>query len=206
MIRPRAGVAFSLVAQGDQRHDPVARASFAAELGVPSEWAVLRQVHGKQVVEVEEPGEFGDADALFTRQPGLPIAVFTADCAGVVLGATGAVGVAHAGWRGADAGVVAALATAMAEAGAVPRWAAIGPAIGPCCFEVGPEVAARFPEDGSMTTWGTVSVDLVGALERQLGNLELWRAGICTFDNSGCYSHRRDSALERMATVAWLPG
>jgi len=205
MIRPRAGVAFSLAAQGDQRHDLAARAGFASELGVPFDWAVVHQVHGQRVVEVDEAGEFGEADALFTLRPGLPIAVFTADCAAVVLGASSAVGVAHAGWRGAAAGVVPTLAKAMERAGAVPRWAAIGPAIGPCCFEVGPEVAVQFPENVASTSWGTTSVDLPGVVAGQLGDLELWQARVCTFDNLGCFSHRRNSALERMAAVAWLP-
>lgn len=205
MIHPRAGVAFSLAAQGDQRQNLAARTVVSDLLGISPDWATVHQVHGRRVVQVDGAGDFGEADAIFTRQAGLPIAVFTADCAGVVIGASEAVGVAHAGWRGAAGGVVPALLAAMERAGVVPRWAAIGPTIGSCCFEVGPEVAARFPGNVGSTSWGSTSVDLAGALVGQLGNLELWQAGVCTLHDEGSFSHRRNSAVDRMAAVAWVP-
>lgn len=114
-------------------------------------------------------------------------------------------GLAHAGWRGAVAGVVPALATAMIEAGVVPRWAVIGPLIGSCCFEVGPEVADLFGGNVATTSWGTVSVDLGGLLRAQLDSLETWQAGLCTFHDRSCFSHRRNAAAARMASLAWLP-
>jgi YfiH family protein len=205
MIQPRAGVAFSLAASGDLRHDLGARGRFSAELGIPTAWATVRQVHGSQVMEATEAGDLGEADAVFTLQPMLPVAVFTADCAGVVVGGDNGIGIAHAGWRGTVAGVVPTLIGAMVEAGVVPRWASIGPFINPCCFEVGSEVAGLFGDNVATTSWGTVSVDLGRSLQSQLRGLETWQSGLCTFHNRSCFSHRRDANSARMATVAWLP-
>jgi polyphenol oxidase len=205
MIQPRAGVAFSLAAEGDLRNDLAARGEFSGAAGIPTAWATVRQVHGSNVVQAKGAGDLGEADAVFTLVPMLPIAVFTADCAGVVLGADNGVGIAHAGWRGAVAGVVPALAAAMMDAGIVPKWAAIGPFINPCCFEVGPDVAGQFGENVAMTSWGTASVDLGNALQAQLEGLETWQSGLCTFHDRSFFSHRRDATPARMATVAWLP-
>jgi copper oxidase (laccase) domain-containing protein len=141
---------------------------------------------------------------MWTDQPGIPLAVFTADCFGVVLIAPGAVGVAHTGWRGAAAGVVPALAGEMREHGYQPGLAAIGPGIGPCCFEVGPDVASRFPLDVAQTTWGSTSVDLVGAIRRELEDMEVWLSGACTMHQSGLFSHRENRTLLRHATITWV--
>lgn len=207
MIRPPGitSVAFSHATDGDLRSDPIARQAAAAALGISPEWATVSQVHGDRVVEVSGPGEHGPADALFTRIPRLPLAVFTADCAGVVLVAEGAVGVAHAGWRGMAAGVVARLREAMEQAGEPPTMGAIGPAIGPCCFEVGEEVAARFPRHRARTGWGTTSVDLWGAAADQLQGIQVWRADACTRHDPAFHSHRRDATTHRMAALGWLP-
>ena len=131
--------------------------------------------------------------------------MFTADCAGVVLSADEMVGVAHAGWRGAVAGVVPALREAMAVAGGVIAMAHIGPMIGPCCFEVGDDVATQFGPYQATTTWGTKSVDLRRFLADQLRGLEVVVSESCTFHDEANWSHRRAGSPERMATVAWLP-
>ena len=120
---------------------------------------------------------------------GLPLAVFTADCLAVVLEGEGIVGIAHAGWRGLAAGVITG--RALEDAGSPAKAAAIGPAIGSCCFEVGEDVAGRFPEEAATTTWGSPSVDLLAAARAQLAGLELWDAGRCTGHDPGLFSHRR---------------
>lgn len=206
MIRPPGidRVAFTEAADGDQRGDPGARAAVSHALGISGAWATVRQVHGSEVVRATEPGDQGDADGLWTTEPGLPVAVFTADCFGVALLADGAVGVAHAGWRGAKAGVVGHLVEIMENDGFAPKAAAIGPGIGSCCFEVGREVADQFPADHLKTNWGTNSVDLVAVIESQLGGLVSWSAGRCTFHEAGSYSHRRDKTSSRLATIAWV--
>jgi copper oxidase (laccase) domain-containing protein len=132
------------------------------------------------------------------------LAVFTADCFGVVLIAAGAVGVAHTGWRGAAAGVIPALVGEMRRHGHQPHLAAIGPGIGPCCFEVGPDVTGRFPLDVAETTWGSASVDLVGAIRRELEGIEVWLSGACTMHQPGLFSHRQSRTLLRQATITWV--
>jgi len=199
------GVAFTDGGDGDQRNDLTARSAVSSWLGISRQWATLRQVHGTRVVKAGGPGELDEADSIWTEQPGLPLAVFTADCFGVVLLADGAVGVAHAGWRGVSAGVVSRLREEMAGHGHPPRRAAIGPGIGPCCFEVGPEVAERFPADAAETSWGSTSVDLASALRRELDGIDVWVSGACTMHDPGHFSHRHTRTLLRHATIAWIP-
>jgi len=199
-----SGAAFSDASDGDVRGDPGRREGLARRLGIPGEWATLTQVHGSRVIEVHRPGDQGEADAMFTSQSGLPLAIFTADCAGVVIHAPGAIGVAHAGWRGAASGVVEALIIDMRRAGFDPRSAAVGPALGPCCLEVGPEVSACFEGFTASTTWGSPSIDLGKALEAQLDGLAIWLAGNCTLHEPGWFSHRRDRTPARMAAIGWL--
>ncbi len=203
MIRVRSAL-FTEAADGDLRSAADARKAVALAAGIPASWAELRQVHGADVKRVEGPGHFGEGDALWTTDPEVPLAVFTADCAGVVLVAKGAVGVAHAGWRGAVAGVVPALVDVMRTAGHAPIRAIVGPLIAPCCFEVGPEVADLFPGRTAVTTWGTTSVDLRGVIADQLESTPVEFLPGCTRHEMRWLSHRRDRTDSRMATVGWM--
>lgn len=207
MIRPRGfhGTAFGAAPDGDGRRSAASRAAISHALGIPTRWAYVRQVHGPVVVRVEKPGLQGEADAMVTNAPMLPMAVAVADCVPVVLEGDGAAGIAHAGWRGAAAGVVAAVIREMEELGSPAQRAAIGPGIGPCCFEVGPEVAARFDGFVRSTTWGTPSVDLVAALRAQLGGITVWVSPECTYCGEGYHSFRRDRTKQRQVAVAWVP-
>lgn len=206
MIGPpfSGGALFTEAADGDMRDDIDARRRISMDCKIPDQWATARQRHGTAVLQVETAGEAGDGDALWTVKPGVPVAVFTADCFGVVLKASGATGVAHAGWRGVVAGVVAELRQEMTQAGYPPEKAAIGPGIGACCFEVGQEVASRFPSDKSATTWGTLSVDLTSAIESQLDGVDTWVADKCTRHDERWFSHRRDGTPLRQATIGWM--
>jgi YfiH family protein len=195
---------FSTRNDGDLRASRPNRAVFSGRLGITSRWATVRQVHEASVIEARTPGLLGDADGLYTRRAGLPLAVFTADCVPVVLEAPEAVGVAHAGWRGLVRGVVAAVHQAMTAAGTPPVRAAIGPSIGPCCYEVGDDVLEQLGDFASSTTWGTPSVDLWAAATDQLNGLPATRAGECTM-HTGAFSHRREGTEDRMAAVVWVP-
>lgn len=191
-------------ADGDQKN-PTQRVIVSEKLGISSDWATVRQVHGARVVEVAGPGHLeGGADGLFTRTVGLPVAVMAADCAGVVVGGDGGVGVAHAGWRGVADGVVTSLLGTMRSGGVEPTWAAVGPFIGPCCFEVGPDVSRRFVSQRATSRRGMLSVDLGGALAEQLGHVPTWWSERCTVHQPGCFSHRRDRARKRMAAIGWF--
>lgn len=207
MIRPPGfrGVAFTAARHGNLRNDAAARRHVSGQLELPDAWATVDQIHGGVVVEATGAGSLGEADALFTGRSGAPVAVFTADCLAVALEADRGVGIAHAGWRGVVEGVVENLRTAMEVAGLHPLRAAIGPGIGPCCFEVGPEVAARFPASLAITNWGKASVDLPGAVAARLEGLEVWQAGTCTRCSDAYFSHRRNRTASRMAGIGWLP-
>lgn len=206
MMRPPRwdGVVFSQGEDGDLKNDHSARDRLARKLGLTEAWAVVHQVHGNHVIRVSEGGDHGAGDALWSSEPRLPLAVFTADCFGVALLAETAVGVAHVGWRGADLGVARALRQEMAAGGHEPHMAAVGPGIRSCCFEVGTEVAERFPGHVTTTSWGTTSVDLPAVISAELDGLETWHAPACTRHEEGWHSHRRDATTRRMATLAWL--
>ncbi len=193
---------FTESGDGDLRGDLDARLRLSSRLGISDQWAVVDQVHGSDVIDVEAPGNHGPADGLFTEVAHLPLAVFTADCVGVVLMADDAIGVAHAGWRGAATGVVTALRARFESSGRQVRRAVIGPHIRSCCFEVGPEVAERFPEHVAETRWGTTAVDLAGVIGTQLSGIEVQDFSACTHHEDTWFSHRRDSDPRRLASLA----
>jgi len=180
-------------------------------------WTWLHQVHGADVVVVEHPGQHAgaSADAAVTATPGAVLAVTTADCVPLVLVGDGAVGVAHAGWRGLVAGVVGATAAAMADLGAPPRRAVVGPCVRPACYEFGTDdldvVAARFG-DGvrAVTTDGRPALDVaagVRAALAEVGVLDVSDDGTCTAcDAERYWSFRARGEAGRVATVAWIEG
>jgi YfiH family protein len=116
------------------------RARVAVALGVPPEHLLgVKQVHGPVVITAREPWAEGagpQADALVTDVPGLALSVITADCVPVLFCGGGVVGAAHAGWKGALAGVLEATAEAMRALGATEIHAAIGPCIQQASYEV----------------------------------------------------------------------
>jgi YfiH family protein len=207
MIRPPgfAGAAFGTAESGDLRRDGDRRAHVAKELGIPADWAYLNQVHGATVRHAERPGNMGAGDAIFSLSPEVPVLVATADCVPVILEADTAVAVVHAGWRGAAAGVLPKTLRVLRAAGHEPLRAAIGPAIGPCCYEVGEEVAASFAGFRSSTTWGAESIDIPAYLANQLVGVDVWRSDECTFTSERMNSWRRDHTDRRQVAVAWLP-
>ncbi len=137
-------------------HVAECRRELAAFLGVrPEALIVPRQTHGCRIAVVDRvpfpPEELESTDAVITSLPGVAVGVNTADCVPVLLSAPGAgiVAAVHAGWRGAVAGIVGRTVAKMAQLGAEPSdiRAAIRPCICVECFEVGEEVAVRFPEE-----------------------------------------------------------
>ena len=167
----------------------------------PDRLATAGQVHGARVVEVVEPGHHPDCDALVTRRPEVVLAVTTADCMSLLYHAPGVVAVAHSGWRGtAEAMPVAALEAVCRLAGCAPDAVdvAIGPAIRGCCYEVGDDVAARFPSAAVRATGGKPRLDLPTAARMALDAAgvrpeRLEDTGACTCCEPAWYfSHRRD--------------
>jgi YfiH family protein len=111
----------------------------------------VHQVHSPNAVFIDAPwsGERPHADALVTTTPGLALSILTADCAPVLLAdkQAGVIGAAHAGWKGALAGVLEATVALMRGRGASEIVAVIGPCIHQASYEVGPEFEARFVDN-----------------------------------------------------------
>src|SRR3954464_5614659 len=115
----------------------------------PAALCAMRHVHGTDVWTVGQPiADGAPFDGLVTDRKGPVLAAFAADCIPLVFAdpAARVCGAAHAGWRGTVAGVAANVIRQMTALGATPAGirVALGPSIGPCCFEVGPEVVAAF--------------------------------------------------------------
>lgn len=209
MIRPAGfrGAAFGTAAEGDGRNDTELRMTIARDLSISADWATIHQVHGNTVVTATEAGFFGDADGLITGLPGLPLAVATADCVPVILEGTRSTAIVHAGWRGVAARIVEQAVVRMGEIGDRPLRMAIGPAIGPCCYEVGEEVIAALDDFEGRTTWGTPSVDLPAAVAKQARGHEIavWRSERCTFTDRSLHSYRAGATSDRQIALTWLP-
>lgn len=206
MIRPPGfrGAAFGRATEGNLLEDSDARRRVSDDLGIPPDWASVSQVHGAKVQAVTGPGPAGEGDVLVTTTPDMPLAVRTADCVPLIMESAAAVAVVHAGWRGLAVGVVAEGAAALQQMDDVPLRAAMGPAIGPCCYDVGDEVAERFPEFVERSRHGGTSVNLWRAAAAQLGDLEVWNAAVCTSCDGAFFSHRRDDDGRRQVAVGWI--
>lgn len=184
----------------------------------PHKLVCLRQVHGNAVVQVGAgglaPSERSvapkEGDALITREVDLSLGIMTADCLPIILvdPVSPAAGIVHAGWRGTLQGILLRAVREMESAlgSSLPDlWAGIGPGIGPCCYEVGEEVAISFRErypGWSAWLWpgkeGRYHLDLaranvlqlmeLGIPERQIGVVK-W----CTCCHPSLFfSHRRE--------------
>lgn len=209
----RVSIASTTVAEGD-----FAVSGCADELSerrraiVDVPWTWVRQVHGDGVVVVERPGDGAGAtaDAVVTNVPGAAVAVTTADCSPVVLVGTTAIGVAHAGWKGLMAGVVASTASALDALGAEPVATFLGPCIQPAAYEFGAaDLAAmseRFgPDVAGWTLASTPALDMtlaVGAACAEVG----WPVPDRPSCTSGMdfFSHRTRGDGGRQTTVAWI--
>ncbi len=189
------------------------RGRLAAAVGRDPDGVVMgRQVHGSELrghEERQEPHVFADVvkspdevDAHSTSSAELTPLVMVADCLPVaVLGPRG-VAMAHCGWRGLAGGIVARAVDAVdAEA------AAIGPGIGPCCYEVGEEVLAEFEELEGVAEGRMLDLPAVAtALLERAGVSTSESADLCTSCNPELfYSHRRDGERTgRQAGLVWM--
>ncbi len=207
MIRPRGfpGVCFGEARDGDPRSGLVARSRFCSDLDIPEAWAVVDQIHGSDIVVANGPGHMGEADGIVTSVPLLPVAIATADCVPVVLIGQRAVAVIHAGWRGVAAGIVGEAFRLMDDEGSPVDAAVIGPHIGSCCYEVGPDVIEAVGGFAASTTKGGLSVDLSGAVRAQLPGVDVTDLGACTMHEGRFHSYRENATSLRQVTVTWIP-
>lgn len=181
----------------------------------------LEQVHGTEVVQAQLGNGIQQADAVLTTKPGLACCVLTADCLPVLLAAQSgeAVAAVHAGWRGLAAGILENTVSRFPASGnEIFAW--LGPAIGPCHFQVGSEVREAFLDAVSTGQKAQVEgcfspdsepdryrADLyrLAAFRLQALGVKVSGGGYCTFcDAARFYSYRRQNNTGRMASLIYL--
>ncbi len=184
------------------------------------------QVHGDVLVEItaslvgsgaRAAGErvpVPGADALWTREVGVPLMLFFADCVPVVLVSESprAIAVVHAGWRGALAGIVGTSVAALGKAvgGTSELSAYVGPHIGECCYEVSPEIVSQFGNMFVTIPRASGRLDLGAVVAEDLDRVGIsrenqWHLGICTAHNTESYfSYRAEGRSGRHAAFAML--
>ena len=195
--------------------DRAHRGDFLEALGVdPASLVLAKQVHGVNCVKARREGVggfIGEADALWTDEPGIPLGVLTADCIPVFFwnAASQTIAIAHAGWRGLYGTIISRVVEEVFPGSRRPFQAAFGPAIRKCCYEVGPEFRDSFgphyrsnlePQNGGF-------VDLIGVARQQLRACgvqddQIYDSQICTScRNDQFYSSRKDKSGERILSV-----
>ena len=180
--------------------------------------ATVQQIHSDKILIADRAGCLGEGDALITNQPGITLSVRTADCLPILMADTRirAVAAVHAGWRGTLLEIVPKTVQAMADQFGTrleDLVIAIGPGIGACCFEVGPEVAIQFsslsPERRDLDR--RTKIDLVETNLRLLGRnggslRQIATSGLCSCCQADLFhSYRRDrEQAGRMVSVIRL--
>jgi len=202
-----AYASLNLGAKTDDDYDRVSenRRRLCAETGADGTSATMAyQVHGANVTEarpngVLAPTEFEHCDGLWSDRPGQAMLLVTADCAPVALCRSRAdprLALLHVGWKGLLDGIVESGVSAL---GGGDLAAAVGPTIGPCCYEVGEEVAAPYRDRFGADVMRGRNLDLPLAVERALreagvGLVE--QADLCTACQPELFfSHRREKGV-----------
>jgi YfiH family protein len=193
------------------------RLRLCAAVGVDPETATMAwQVHGAKVTQARPRGivertVFEQCDGLWTERPRQAMVLLTADCLPVALARTSGnpgLAVLHVGWKGLLEGIAESGVAALGD-GSVA--AAVGPGIGPCCYEVGEEVAAPYRDRFGADVVREGKLDLPEATERALraaGVSSVYRTGHCTAcEPELFFSHRRDRGVTgRQGVVAAIGG
>jgi YfiH family protein len=192
------------------------RARVAAALAPRGRLLLLKQVHGCSVQRAPWAGR-PQADAAVSEQPGMLLGIETADCLPVLLldPRRRAVAAAHAGWRGTAAGVVREAVRALLEGGSSPGdlLAALGPAIGVCCYEVGEELRQAFAGEAGVLfrsgPRGRPHFDLRAANRRQLEQAGLRPERIlsvehCTYCRPELYHSYRREGTGTGRMTSWI--
>ncbi len=201
--------------QDDPARVKANREHLVRALRLPSEPVWLHQVHGTRVAILQGGERNLEADAAFTRVPGVVCAVMSADCLPVLIADRGgqAVAAAHAGWRGLAGGVLEATLGCFQDPARLTVW--LGPAIGPRAFQVGDEVREAFvahdpaaeeafQADGD-GRWLADIYHLARQRLRAAGVVRIQGGGRCTLSESERYfSYRRERITGRMASLIWF--
>lgn len=198
---PDSKAVFSTRSSGSAKdsHVPLATA-----LGIPADRIVSgRQVHGTELAFHDGPATGNpEVDGHVLTEPGLIALVYAADCLPVALAGPGGVAMLHCGRRGLAAGIVGRGAAAVDA-----THAAIGPGVGPCCYEVGDDVLAAFAGLGGGVASGRMLdlPEVARRLLREAGVEEIESADLCTCcEEELFFSHRRDAGPGRQAGLVWI--
>jgi YfiH family protein len=212
-----ASLNLGILTEDDPARVVVNRTRLCEAVGADPDGATMAwQRHGATVTRAQPrgiitPGTVYDhCDGLWSDAPGRAMLLLTADCMPIAIargdGMRPAVEILHAGWRGLLAGIVAAGVRAL---GSRALAAAIGPSIGPCCYEVGEEVATPFRQafgddvvrDGKLDLWTSAERAL-----RAAGVDDVERSDLCTScDRERFFSHRRDHGRTgRQGVIAYV--
>jgi len=214
---PLAARDVALVTTRDVAADParpnVPDPAFLRGIGLDAaDLAISGQVHGRRILALSRAGSQGSADALITNRGGIVLSIRTADCVPVffVDPKRRVLGLAHAGWRGTHLGIAGDTVRAMASLyGTDPGdlWVGLGPAIGPCCYEVDRDVHDAF-EGRRLTPRGTKwMLDLPGALLDDLcasgvPAVNVERSDECTMTRNDVYvSYRAERSGGRLFSL-----
>lgn len=179
---------------------------------IDAPWTWLDQVHGADIVTVTHPGQHAGqpADGAITDTFGAPLSVTTADCVPVVLIASHAIAVVHAGWRGVHAGIIEAAGTQLRAGGGQPIATVLGPAISAEHYAFGAEdlasLRANYGDTIAVTRAdGSAGLDMSEMVAQACARVGWPRATplACT-SSPQLFSHRLRRDPERLATVAWI--
>jgi polyphenol oxidase len=188
------------------------RATLLADIDAPPA-AFMYQTHSAEVRVLDQPAQASErvrVDGQATSLAGIAPAALGADCLPIAIAGGGAVAVVHAGWRGLEGGVIAAGVRAVRDLvgdDRAPLSAAIGPGAGPCCYEVGPEVHARFADYERASRGDNLDLKAIAAAQLEAaGVAAVHDLGMCTICTPTLFfSHRRDAGVTgRQAGLAWL--
>jgi YfiH family protein len=199
---------------GDDRASVIAnRQRLAAMAGIDPENVVMGwQVHGTEIRDWEEPdpdrafldphGGHLKVDGHVTRNSGVAALVLVADCLPVAIAGDGAVAMLHCGWRGLAGGIIGRATSNLAA-----KAAAVGPGIGPCCYEVGPEVLDAFAGYEGVAEGRMLNLRAVAEAQLRAAGIErIEHVDECTSCRGDLFfSHRRDNGVTgRQGGIAWL--
>jgi YfiH family protein len=201
---PYESLNLGILTDDDQALVAENRSRVAARAGVgPEAVAMGWQVHGAELLEWREPpvaggyaepgAELERVDGHMTELPGLALVVLVADCLPVALATPDRVAMVHCGWRGLSAGILELAAATFDD----PPAAAIGPGIGRCCYEVGPEVLDAFADLEGVADRRMLDLRAVAEAKlRAAGVEQLEHVDLCTScDPELFFSHRRDGGV-----------
>lgn len=196
---PYASLNLGLLTNDSAENAQENRRRLCAAVGADAErLAMNRQIHATTVNRAVSGERSREGDGLWTDEPAVPMLKLTADCLPVALArrnGSPALALLHAGRLGLLEGIVEA---GVAALGGRELAAAVGPGIGPCCYEVGDEIADAYRGRFGVTALRGRNLDLWSVAERVLreaGVDSVERVDVCTACNADFFSHRRDKGV-----------